>query len=158
MIASSGITRARWANVAAWLLAALLVTTGTWHFVSPRGFESIVPRFFGSPGFWVATSGVAELACAAGLAYRPTRRLTGWSCAVLFVVVFPANIMMAVNALHGDGSVLIALVRLPLQIPLVLWAVFIARNTGASRSPTTSAAFASRRARRSSRRGTSTRR
>jgi uncharacterized membrane protein len=129
MVASFGMTRARWAEVAARLLAALLVTTGTLHFAFPHGFESIVPRFLGSPAFWVASSGVVELACAAGLAYRPTRRRTGWTCAVLFVVVFPANITMAVHALHGDGSVLISLVRLPLQIPLVLWAVFIARNT-----------------------------
>jgi uncharacterized membrane protein len=51
----------------------------------------------------------------------------------LFVIVFPANIDMAVHAWHGDGSRLIADGRLPLQIPLVLWALYIARGTSVGR-------------------------
>ena len=111
---------------AAWALAALLLTTGTLHFASPAAFESIVPGFLGRPGFWVAASGVAELGCALGLAVRRTRRLAGWACAVLFVVVFPANVTMAVQSLQGHGSVLAAWLRLPLQVPLVLWALYVA--------------------------------
>ncbi len=102
------------------------MTTGAWHFTSPRGFESIVPRFLGSPAFWVRLSGVGELACAVGLLVPKSRRAAGWASAGLFVVVFPANIVMAVHAWHGDGSRVIAYGRLPLQIPLVLWALYIA--------------------------------
>lgn len=116
----------------AWLLAAVLLTTGTWHFASPHGFESIVPSFLGSPRFWIYLSGVGELACALGLAIRRIRWIAGWLTAALFVVVFPANITMAVQSLQGHGSVLIAWLRLPLQIPLVLWATYIARHTDAS--------------------------
>ena len=122
-------------TVGAYVLAAVLVTTGTWHFASPEGFESIVPSFLGSPRFWVAVSGVAELACAAGLLVPRLRRAAGWGCAALFVVVFPANVKMALDALDGHGSVLISLLRLPLQIPLVLWAVWIARHSARYRSP-----------------------
>lgn len=121
------------ASVAAWGLALVLLTTGTWHFASPGGFESIVPGFLGAAAFWVAVSGVAELVCAAALAYGPTRSAAGWACAVLFVVVFPANITMAVRSLHGHGSALIAWSRLPLQIPLVLWALYIARHASSAR-------------------------
>ncbi|MDQ6851221.1 MAG: hypothetical protein M3070_15020 [Actinomycetota bacterium] len=110
----------------------MLLTTGTWHFASPRGFESIVPGFLGSPAVWVALSGVAELTCAVLLALRPTRRLAGWACVILFVAVFPANIKMALDSLDGHGSVLVAWVRLPLQIPLVLWALYIGRRAGRS--------------------------
>jgi uncharacterized membrane protein len=116
-------------TAAAGLLAALLLTTGTLHFVSPHGFESIVPRFLGSPTFWVRLSGVGELACAIGLLAPATRRLAGWTTAALLVGVFPANIDMAVQAWHGDGSRVIAYGRLPLQIPLVLWAIYVARGT-----------------------------
>ncbi|MCW2528520.1 MAG: putative rane protein [Pseudonocardiales bacterium] len=112
---------------AAGALAALLFTTGIWHFASPRGFESIVPRFLGSPAFWVRLSGVGELACAVGLVISRTRRPAAWASAALFVVVFPANIDMAVHAWQGNGSKVIAYARLPLQIPLVLWAIYIAR-------------------------------
>lgn len=116
-------------TVAAGVLAAVLLTTGTLHFASPHGFESIVPRFLGSAAFWVRLSGVGELACAIGLAVPRSRRLAGWATAALFVIVFPANIDMAVHAWHGDGSKLLAYGRLPLQIPLVLWALYIARGT-----------------------------
>jgi uncharacterized membrane protein len=113
---------------ASWALALLLVTTGTWHFASPTGFEAIVPAWLGSPGFWVAASGVAELGCAVALVWPPSRRLAGWACAGLFVAVYPANIKMALDSLDGHGSVALAWLRLPLQIPLILWALYIARN------------------------------
>lgn len=115
--------------VAAVALAALLLTTGTWHFASPHGFESIVPRFLGSPAFWVRLSGVGELACAVGLLIPRTRQVAAWATAALFVVVFPANVVMAVHAWHGNGSKLVAYGRLPLQIPLVLWALYVARGS-----------------------------
>lgn len=104
----------------------MLLTTGTLHFVAPAAFESIVPVFLGSPATWVYASGAAELACAVGLAVARTRRRTAWLTAALFVIVFPANITMAVRALQGHGNVAIALARLPLQIPLLVWALYIA--------------------------------
>jgi uncharacterized membrane protein len=119
-------------TAAAVTLAVLLLTTGTWHFASPRGFESIVPSWLGSASVWVRLSGIGELACAVGLLIPHSRRVAGWASAALFVVVFPANIDMAVHAWHGQGSKLIAYGRLPLQIPLVLWALYIALG---SRSP-----------------------
>ena len=120
------------------MLAALLLTTGTLHFVTPHGFESIVPRFLGAPALWVRLSGVGELACAIGLAIQRTRRAAGWAAAILFVVVFPANIDMAVHAWQGHGSKIVAYGRLPLQIPLVLWALYIARGRlGRGTQPTT---------------------
>jgi len=111
---------------AARALAALLITTGVLHFVRPRLFESIVPEVLGSPRFWVAASGVAELGCAASLVVPRTRRAGGWACAALFVAVFPANIEMAAQSLRGEGSVLVAFARLPLQVPLVAWALYVA--------------------------------
>ncbi|MEP6817553.1 MAG: hypothetical protein ABI873_18610 [Marmoricola sp.] len=132
--------RAPWApanqsrvSFAAWALALLLVTTGTLHFAAPSGFESIVPGFLGSPSFWVYASGLAELGCAVSLAFRPTRRVAGWACLALFVLVFPANLKMALDSLDGHGSVLVAWLRLPLQIPLILWASYVARRTPRSR-------------------------
>ncbi len=110
------------------LLGLLLVVTGVLHFVRPSGFESIVPGWLGAPGFWVAASGVAELACAVALILPHERRRAGLATAALLVVVFPANIQMAVDAFQGDGSLAVALIRLPLQIPLVLWALYIARR------------------------------
>ena len=54
-------------------LAALFTISGTAHFVAPKPFAGIVPPLLGSSLPWVYASGVAELACAAGLFSRPAR-------------------------------------------------------------------------------------
>lgn len=80
---------------------------------------------------WVWASGVAELACAAGLlAPQPARRRAGLASAALLCVVFPANVYMAVEAFTSDHTLayrLGTLARLPLQVPLIVVALSIAR-------------------------------
>jgi uncharacterized membrane protein len=52
--------------------------------------------------------------------------------AVLFVAVFPANIQMAVDwRSRPIADQAIAYGRLPLQIPLVLWALAVRRASAA---------------------------
>lgn len=112
-------------------LSLLLATAGVLHLVKPEPFASIVPSQLGDPVPWVYASGVAEIACAAGLAAVRTRRVAGLATAALFVAVFPANVQMAVTAVRTDASTLtqvVTLARLPLQVPLVLWALAVRRR------------------------------
>lgn len=111
-------------------LAALLTTTGALHFLAPKPFDSIVPRRLpGSPRTWTYVSGAAELAVAAALVHPRTRRLGGLAAAGLFAAVFPANVKMAVDWRHASPARrAIAYGRLPLQIPLVVWAGRVARG------------------------------
>jgi uncharacterized membrane protein len=113
------------ADPPAWkALATLLAGAGVLHFVMSEPFESIVPKRLGDPKPWVQVSGLAELACAAGLAVPRTRRVAGLASAALFVAVYPANVDMTVRALRSSRATLAwkaALVgRLPLQAPLVV--------------------------------------
>jgi len=113
---------------AALSLAALLTVSGCGHFVVPEAFARIIPAALGAPYPWVYGSGAAELLCAGGLAVPRTRRLAGYATGALFVAVFPANVQMALAA--GDRSALyraVVYARLPVQVPLVLWALAVAR-------------------------------
>ena len=111
-----------------YLLAGLLTLTGTLHFLVPKVFASIVPPALPAPEVLVYVSGIAELACAAGLAAPRTRRTAGWATALLFVAVFPANVQMALDADGRSAGYRAATwLRLPLQVLLVGWAVSIAR-------------------------------
>jgi uncharacterized membrane protein len=120
------VTRLRQASP--YVLAGLLATTGTLHFVAPRAFDRLIPAFLPAPRAWTLGSGVAELACAAGLALPRTRRHAATATALLLVAVFPGNVEMAVHP--GDVPRWIALARLPLQVPLVLWALSVRRRAG----------------------------
>lgn len=114
-------------------LAGFLVVAGVAHFVVPRSYQRIVPRLFADPAFWVRWSGVAEIACGALVAIPRTRRLGAWIALVVFVGVFPANVQMALDggipgASFPLGSPVVAWARLPLQVPLVVWAWRVARS------------------------------
>ncbi|MGW5492178.1 DoxX family protein [Streptomyces olivaceoviridis] len=117
------------------LLAGLLATAGVAHFAVPRQFDATVPRALpGSPRAWTYGSGVVELALAAGIAAPRTRALAAKAAAGFFVGVFPANVQMAVDWRHRPVPLrAAALTRLPLQVPLVLWARAVARG-GEARS------------------------
>jgi len=125
----------RWRSASPWVLAGVLAVAGTAHFTATRSYERIIPPVLPYPRALVYVSGLAELACAAGLGYRRTRRLAGWATAALFVAVFPANVQMALAASGGStGHRLISWGRLPLQIPLVWWAAQVARRSTGRRS------------------------
>lgn len=111
-------------------LAGLLVATGVTHFVAPQFYDALIPKSLpGAPRTWVLASGGVELACAAALANRRSRRIGATLAIVLFLAVFPANIQMAIDWRH-DGwlKAAIAFARLPLQVPLIYWAVWVRRQ------------------------------
>lgn len=112
-------------------LAALLTVTGTTHFAVPGPYARIVPRWLGAPYAWVYASGVAELACAAALLPGRTRRPAALAATALFVVVFPANVKMALDSGRNPSAAYRAgtWLRLPVQVPLVLWARRVARES-----------------------------
>ncbi|WP_344859034.1 hypothetical protein [Amycolatopsis ultiminotia] len=111
------------------LLAGVLATAGVLHFARPEPFDSLIPRELpGSRRSWTYASGVAELGVAASIAVPRTRRLGGLAAALLFVGVFPGNVKMALDyqrrgrpARERWGAWL----RLPLQWPLVSWALTV---------------------------------
>ncbi|MFD5312773.1 DoxX family protein [Streptomyces ardesiacus] len=114
------------------LLAGLLATAGVAHFARPRTFDATVPRSLpGTPRTWTYASGVAELALAAGLALPRTRRAAALGAAAFFAGVFPANVKMAWDWRHRPAPLrAAALGRLPVQVPLVLWARAVAQGSG----------------------------
>ncbi|MGV9267324.1 hypothetical protein ACWDRR_21985 [Kitasatospora sp. NPDC003701] len=106
------------------LLSGLLLGAGALHFAAPRTFDAIVPkRLPGSRRGWTYASGAAELALGAAVAVPRTRRIGALAAAGFFAAVFPANVKMAHDWRHRPAPLpALAVARLPLQVPLVLWA------------------------------------
>lgn len=117
------------------LLASLLGGSGVLHFTATQTFAALVPARLGDANTWVWVSGGAELLCAAGLLSRRTRMPAAWATAALFVAVFPGNVQMAID--WSDRDLLartLAYARLPVQVPLVWWAVAEARAAAVERA------------------------
>lgn len=111
-------------------LVALLTSSGVLHFATPAPFDAIVPEQLpGTARTWTYLSGAAELLVAALIAVPRTRRLGGLLAALLFIAVFPANVQMAIDWSDRPAWIrALAYGRLPLQIPLILWAVLVYRR------------------------------
>jgi uncharacterized membrane protein len=111
------------------LLAGLLGVAGTAHFLAPDSYQRTIPSALPYPRELVYVSGAAELLSGAGLLFSRTRRIAGWATAALFVAVFPANVQMALDGRRASPlHRAILWMRLPLQVPLVVWAAQVARR------------------------------
>jgi uncharacterized membrane protein len=104
------------------VLGATFLAAGALHFLKPRVYEAIVPRYLPAPRALVYASGVAEMAGGAGVLHARTARAAGWWLVATLLAIFPANVEMAVHAERFrriPEPVLWA--RLPLQGALIAW-------------------------------------
>lgn len=103
------------------VVAGAFVVSGAVHLVRPQTFYPLMPGWVPAHREVVIGSGVAELACAAGLALPRTRRVAGLASAALLLGVFPGNVKMALDSLGTDNTALKAgaFARLPLQLPMI---------------------------------------
>ncbi len=115
------------------LLVLIVGGSGVLHFMVPRFYRRIVPRVLGHEKEIVAISGGAEIACAAMMVVPATRRLGGWLTAALLLAVWPANIQQALDRKPYSrtgplSSPSLLWWRLPLQVPMILMAIRVARE------------------------------
>jgi uncharacterized membrane protein len=83
-----------------WGVGVMFTMTGVSHFVGMRAdLVAMVPGWAPAPGLLVTLTGVLELAGAAGMLVRPLVPWAGLGLSALLVVMFPANVHLA---LAGD--------------------------------------------------------
>ena len=111
-------------------LSLLFMGMGILHFAWPAPFARIIPPFLPNPRLLVAVSGIFEFLGGLGVLIQPTRRFAGYGLIALLLAVWPANFLMAYLQWQANGWTLytfVLLLRLPLQIPLILWVRSAAR-------------------------------
>lgn len=103
------------------LLAGIFTASGVTHLVKPEVFGPLMPGWVPRHREVILWSGVAELACAAGLLVPATRRTAGLVSVLVLLGVFPGNLKMAVDASRTRSTKFkaIAYGRLPLQLPMI---------------------------------------
>ena len=113
-------------------LALLFMVGGVLHFCFPETYLRIMPPFLPRPGILIAVSGAAEILGGLGLLIARFRRAAAYCLAFLLVAVFPANVYMAATHVPFPGFMgesWVQWLRLPLQIPLILWALHYRHRT-----------------------------
>jgi uncharacterized membrane protein len=106
------------------LLAMGFVGSGTLHFMAPGVFERIMPPYMPLHRELVYLSGAGELFGGLGLLSGRTRRIAGTWLVLLLLAVWPANLQMLLDARAAGKPrwwTTLLWLRLPAQIPLMLW-------------------------------------
>jgi uncharacterized membrane protein len=119
-VAGQALTKRHWGS---WVIIIAFTSSGVLHLLNPGAFLSLLPSWAPEPLLLVYASGAAELLAALGLLLR-----LKWSpifTAMVLLAVWPANWWFAINT-SVNGELLTAIAawaRLPLQIPLIIWAL-----------------------------------
>ena len=109
-------------SVGSWVVIIAFGVSGVGHLLNPSAFLWLMPPWLPWHIELIYLSGVAELLAALGLLAR-WRLAPAFTVAVL-LAVWPANWWFAFDTLAGGDALtsVIAWLRLPLQIPLIVWA------------------------------------
>jgi uncharacterized membrane protein len=92
---------------------------GIAHFAMTDAEMKLVPPYIPWPLAAVLVSGVFELIGAAGLIYRPARRLAGWILFAVTIAVTPVHIWMLQTSDRWPVPYWALVARLPLQVALL---------------------------------------
>ncbi|MFI2565187.1 hypothetical protein [Paenarthrobacter sp. NPDC018779] len=121
-------------------LSALLMASAMKHFRTPSFYNPVVPEYLcrndepgGAPNGplavmsreeWIASSGLLEVTAAVGLLIPATRKVAADGTTAMFAAFLAGHIDALRRAYGPYGSQKerrIHTLRLPLQIPLILW-------------------------------------
>jgi uncharacterized membrane protein len=108
------------------------VAAGLNHFRHPDAYEAIVPRWVPRPDLAHTAAGIGETVLGLALLHRGSRPMAARALVWLLVLVFPANIDMALHRVgfgrgsdgrlerrKGRGNSILLWLRLPLQFVLI---------------------------------------
>lgn len=111
-------------RVARAVMGAVYVAAGAGHFIATQSYRRAMPDYLPAHRNLVLLSGAAEIAGGIGVLIPGTRRASAWGIVLLLIAVWPANLWMAQHPERFPHIPVWALwIRLPLQLPLIWWAL-----------------------------------
>lgn len=121
-------------SVSKWLLAIAFILAGANHFINQAFYLKMMPPVLPAPLFLNYLSGFFEIALGVLLLIPKFTRRAAWGIIALLILVYPANIYMALNAdLFPEFNPLLVYLRLPVQFLLIAWAFALTKNNGQRR-------------------------
>lgn len=106
-----------------YIMAVMYVVAGIMHFIKPKMYLRIMPRYLPNHKFLVALSGFAEIALGIGICFEATKTLAIYGILLMLVVFLLVHFYMLSTEKAAAGIPKWVLVlRIPLQFVLMYWA------------------------------------
>ena len=103
-------------------MSALYCTAGIFHYLKPKFFIDVTPKWVPYPTKVNIIVGTIEIILSIALLFSFSRSIAAIGVIVLLIAVFPANIYHFQQSLKKNEHVMLTLIRLPIQILLIYWA------------------------------------
>ena len=117
-----------WKKMVLFGLSAFFINVGIDHFVNPDFYLSIMPPAFPLHLEAVYISGFFEVLGGVGVLIPRLRKIAGWGLVALLIVVYPANIYMAIRPeAFSDTPVMLLYLRLAFQFLFFYWAYSVTK-------------------------------
>ncbi|NER12273.1 hypothetical protein GWK08_02355 [Leptobacterium flavescens] len=106
-----------------YLMASIYVFVGIFHWLKPKAFMRIMPRYLPAHRTLVYLSGIAEITLGIAVCFPSTSTYAAWGIMLMLLVFFPVHIYMIGNEKASLGLPKWVLYgRLLLQFGLIWWA------------------------------------
>lgn len=104
-------------------MAFMYVLTGIMHFVKPKAYLRIMPRYLPNHRALVFWSGAAEIILGVALCFPSTKDLAIW-CIIAMLIIFLTVHFYMLSSKKASAGVpkWILILRIPLQFGLIYWA------------------------------------
>lgn len=106
-------------------MAVLYIIAGIMHFVRPKIYLRIMPRYLPKPKLMVVLSGLAEILLGIGLCFSVTKDFSVYGIILLLTIFLLVHFHMLSSEKAAAGiPKWILILRLPLQFVLMYWAYY----------------------------------
>lgn len=106
-------------------MGAIYIIAGIMHFIKPKVYLRIMPRYLPFHKPLVYLSGLAEIILGIGLFFNPTKEIAIYGIIAMLAVFLLVHFYMLSSKKAGAGfPKWILLLRLPLQFALMYWAFY----------------------------------
>lgn len=106
-----------------YLMAGMYVVAGIFHFLKPKIYMRIMPRYIPNHKAMVYWSGLAEVVLGIGLCFNSTKNAAIYGIIAMLAVFLLVHVYMLSNEKAAAGvPKWILVLRLPLQFGLMYWA------------------------------------
>ncbi len=101
----------------------MYVFGGLMHFIKPKAYMRIMPRYLPNHKALVFWSGVAEIALGIGLCFSSTKNIAIWGIVAMLGIFLIVHFYMLSGEKASAGiPKWVLILRIPLQLGLMYWA------------------------------------